>query len=130
MLSWRLALKANALYRDGSKLSQPLNAQVLGDDVDEQEEAAEQLTADKPMAARSVAAAEKLAERASSKPLDRGGACERQRALQLPNRRKSYTQKATVGGHKVYLRTGEYDDGRPRRDLHRHAQGRRRLPRR
>ena len=48
MLSWRLALKANALYRDGSKLSQPLNSQILGDDIDEQEEAAEQLYADKP----------------------------------------------------------------------------------
>ena len=30
----------------------------------------------------------------------------------LPDRRKGYTQKAVVGGHKVYLRTGEYDDGR------------------
>ncbi len=46
----------------------------------------------------------------------------------LPQRRKGYTQKAIVGGHKVYLRTGEYDDGPRRRDLHRHAQGRRRLP--
>src|SRR5207248_10368604 len=31
---------------------------------------------------------------------------------QLPHRRKSYTQKAVVGGHKVYLHTGEYEDGR------------------
>ena len=46
----------------------------------------------------------------------------------MPDRRKGYTQKAVVGGHKVYLRTGEYDDGRARRDLHRHAQGRRRPP--
>ena len=46
----------------------------------------------------------------------------------LPSRRKGYTQKAIVGGHKVYLRTGEYDDGNARRNLHRHAQGRRRLP--
>ena len=38
MLSWRLALKANALYRDGSKLSQPLNAQLLADDEEEQDE--------------------------------------------------------------------------------------------
>src|SRR2546428_5907914 len=52
MLSWRLALKANALYRDGSKLSQPLNAQLLADDAAEQEEVAEQLAADKPMVAR------------------------------------------------------------------------------
>jgi ribonucleoside-diphosphate reductase alpha chain len=38
---------------------------------------------------------------------------ERERSrLKLPNRRKGYTQKSVVGGHKVYLRTGEYDDGK------------------
>ena len=105
MLSWRLALKANALYRDGSKLSQPLNAQLLADDVDEQEEVAEQLMADKPMAARAAVAAERIVERI----IERERAREREK---LPNRRKSYTQKATVGGHKVYLHTGEYEDGR------------------
>jgi ribonucleoside-diphosphate reductase alpha chain len=103
MLSWRLALKANALYRDGSKLSQPLNAQLLSDDVDEQEEVAEQLTADKPMAARAAVMAEKIVERIVERKRERE---------KLPNRRKSYTQKATVGGHKVYLHTGEYEDGR------------------
>ncbi len=102
-LSWRLALKANALYRDGSKLSQPLNAQVLGDDADEQEETAEQMTADKPMAARATVTAERIVERIVERARERE---------KLPNRRKSYTQKATVGGHKVYLHTGEYDDGR------------------
>ena len=123
MLSWRLALKANALYRDGSKLSQPLNAQLLADDADEAEEVAEQLTADKPMAARAAVAAERIVERIVERVVER--AREREK---LPNRRKSYTQKATVGGHKVYLHTGEYEDGRLGRDLHRHAQGRRRLP--
>jgi len=103
MLSWRLGLKANALYRDGSKLSQPLNAQLLADDADEQEEVAAELTADKPMAARAAVAAERIVERI----------VERQREREkLPGRRKGYTQKASVGGHKVYLRTGEYDDGR------------------
>ena len=105
MLSWRLALKANALYRDGSKLSQPLNAQILGEDADEQDEAAEQMLADKPMAARTEAVAERIVERI----VERVRAQERDK---LPNRRKSYTQKATVGGHKVYLHTGEYEDGR------------------
>ena len=105
MLSWKLALKANALYRDGSKLSQPLNSQVLGDDMDEQEEVAEQMLADKPMAARASIAAERIVERI----VERVRAQEREK---LPNRRKSYTQKATVGGHKVYLHTGEYEDGR------------------
>ncbi len=105
MLSWRLALKANALYRDGSKLSQPLNAQVLGEGVDEQEEAAAELLADKPAATRAAMAAERIVERI----VERVRAQEREK---LPNRRKSYTQKATVGGHKVYLHTGEYEDGR------------------
>jgi ribonucleoside-diphosphate reductase alpha chain len=105
MLSWRLALKANALYRDGSKLSQPLNAQVLGDDVDEQEEVAEQLSAQKPAAQRAQVAAEKIVERI----VERVRLREREK---LPTRRKGYTQKAAVGGHKVYLRTGEYEDGR------------------
>ena len=113
-LSWRLALKANALYRDGSKLSQPLNAQVLGDDVDEQDEAAEQMTADKPQVQRILAAAEKLARRVTELEAQLKNASERSAARQrakMPGRRKGYTQKASVGGHKVYLRTGEYDDG-------------------
>jgi ribonucleoside-diphosphate reductase alpha chain len=103
MLSWRLALKANALYRDGSKLSQPLNAQLLSDAEEEQAEVAEQLAADKPMAARAATAAERIVERIIERRRERE---------KLPNRRKSYTQKATVGGHKVYLHTGEYEDGR------------------
>jgi ribonucleoside-diphosphate reductase alpha chain len=105
MLSWKLALKANALYRDGSKLSQPLNSQVLGDDTDEQDEAAEQMLADKPANVRAQAASERIVERI----IERVRAQERDK---LPNRRKSYTQKATVGGHKVYLHTGEYENGR------------------
>ena len=103
MLSWRLVLKANALYRDGSKLSQPLNAQLLADEAEEAEEVTGEMTADKPMAARAAVAAERIVERIIER--------ERQRE-KLPNRRKSYTQKATVGGHKVYLHTGEYEDGR------------------
>ncbi|MEZ5908009.1 MAG: vitamin B12-dependent ribonucleotide reductase [Hyphomicrobiaceae bacterium] len=101
MLSWRLALKANALYRDGSKLSQPLNSQLLAEEEEEQEEVRESLAASKPAAKRAEIAAERIIERI----------VERQRE-KLPGRRKGYTQKASVGGHKVYLRTGEYEDGR------------------
>ncbi|MEZ5854993.1 MAG: vitamin B12-dependent ribonucleotide reductase [Hyphomicrobiaceae bacterium] len=103
MLSWRLALKANALYRDGSKLSQPLNSQLLSDDEEEADEIAAELTADKPAAKRADIAAERIVERLVERARERE---------KLPTRRKGYTQKATVGGHKVYLRTGEYDDGR------------------
>jgi ribonucleoside-diphosphate reductase alpha chain len=110
-LSWRLALKANALYRDGSKLSQPLNAQLLADDAGEAEEVIEQLAADKPMAARAAVAAERIVERIISDARLRHDERARERE-KLPGRRKGYTQKASVGGHKVYLRTGEYDDGR------------------
>ncbi len=103
MLSWKLALKANALYRDGSKLSQPLNSQILADDDEDADEAVEQFVA-KPAAARAEVLAERIVERIVEKAIR-----EREK---LPNRRKGYTQKAVVGGHKVYLRTGEYDDGR------------------
>ncbi len=105
-LSWKLALKANALYRDGSKLSQPLNSQVLGDDEDEQEDVIDQIHANKASGARAEVIAERIVERI----------IERERLIaereKLPYRRKGYTQKASVGGHKVYLRTGEYEDGR------------------
>jgi ribonucleoside-diphosphate reductase alpha chain len=110
MLSWRLALKANALYRDGSKLSQPLNSQVLGEDDDEAEETAEQLLSDKPAIQRALVAAERLAQRCAELEEQLRNSDTRERA-KLPGRRKGYTQKALVGGHKVYLRTGEYDDG-------------------
>ncbi|MGE0612879.1 MAG: vitamin B12-dependent ribonucleotide reductase, partial [Hyphomicrobiales bacterium] len=108
LLSWQLALKANALYRDGSKLSQPLNAQVLATDEDDQDEVIDSLTSDKPAAARAQVAAEKIVERVVERVIERQRA-DRER---LPDRRKSYTQKAIVGGHKVYLHTGEYEDGR------------------
>jgi ribonucleoside-diphosphate reductase alpha chain len=99
MLSWQLGIKANALYRDGSKLSQPLSAQLISDD-DEAVDAVEALVA-KPLAARVETVVEKVVERIILREREK-----------LPGRRKGYTQKAIVGGHKVYLRTGEYDDGR------------------
>ncbi len=104
LLSWKLALKANALYRDGSKLSQPLNSQLIADD-DSDDDAIEALM-DKPMAARTAQVAEKVVEKLVERIVVLR---ERER---MPDRRKGYTQKAVVGGHKVYVRTGEYDDGR------------------
>ena len=98
MLSWKLGVKANALYRDGSKLSQPLSTQLISDDADEGEDMVEGLMA-KPMVQRIETIVEKVIE------ISRG-------RDKLPGRRKGYTQKAVVGGHKVYLRTGEYDDGK------------------
>ena len=104
LLSWKLALKANALYRDGSKLSQPLNSQLIADEDDEDD--AIEAFLEKPMAARTAQVAERVVE----KIVERITVLrEREK---MPDRRKGYTQKAVVGGHKVYLRTGEYDDGR------------------
>ncbi len=104
-LSWRLALKANALYRDGSKLSQPLNAQLIADE--DEDEAVEALVA-QPNAARVATVTEKIVERVVERIVEHR-VREREK---MPDRRKGYTQKAVVGGHKVYLRTGEYEDGR------------------
>ena len=79
MLSWKSMLKANALYRDGSKLSQPLNS-VL----------------------EIVPDSKKLTQNIK----------QNSHREKLPLRRKGYTQKANIGGHKLYLRTGEYVDNR------------------
>ena len=94
MLSWKRGLKANALYRDGSKLSQPLAATVFDfADVDETTEDATQL--DLPVSIdRPVQAAAEIAERVVVRYLAR--------RRRLPGRRQGYTQKAAVGGHKVY----------------------------
>lgn len=100
-LSWQLALKANALYRDGSKLSQPLAAQLFDDHEEALEDALEA-----PPAARAPLIAERIVERIYERVVERA------KREKMPGRRKGYTQKAVVGGHKVYLRTGEYEDGR------------------
>jgi ribonucleotide reductase alpha subunit len=89
--SWERMIKAVALYRDGSKLSQPLAASY---DVGGPEEIDVPQTAyDSP-----VRVAERLVYRYIAK------------RRRMPDRRGGYTQKATVGGHKVYLHTGEYED--------------------
>ena len=100
-LSWSLGVKANALYRDGSKLSQPLAAALLDDD----DEAAELMEEGNPQV-KAATLAEKVIEKVIVKEIIKGN--ERSK---MPERRKGYTQKAIVGGHKVYLRTGEYSNG-------------------
>ncbi len=95
-LSWELMVKANAIYRDGSKFSQPLNASAFDDlGLLEDEEMAQ--------TEKVTAAAQKIVEKIVYKEISS--------RKSLPNRRLGYTQKATIGGHKVYLRTGEYEDG-------------------
>ncbi len=99
MASWKLGVKAIALYRDGSKLSQPLSASLVGDisdDLDDDEDDA-------------VAAGgqQQIIERVTEKLVHRYLAKRRR----MPDRRAGYTQKAVIGGHKVYIHTGEYTDG-------------------
>ncbi|MCH7929183.1 MAG: vitamin B12-dependent ribonucleotide reductase [Proteobacteria bacterium] len=93
-LAWRLGLKSIALYRDGSKLSQPLSALALADEEEDAEATAE--------AAQPAATPERIVRLVEQQVVNR---------KRLPGRRLGYTQKASVGGHKVYLHTGEYDDG-------------------
>ncbi|HSF90709.1 MAG TPA: vitamin B12-dependent ribonucleotide reductase, partial [Paracoccaceae bacterium] len=99
-LSWSLGTKANALYRDGSKLSQPLSSALIDDDDD-----FEDSLADAPAGERAQVLAEKIVEKIIIREIAKG-------REKLPERRKGYTQKAIVGGHKVYLRTGEYQSGK------------------
>ncbi|WP_210526701.1 vitamin B12-dependent ribonucleotide reductase [Rubellimicrobium arenae] len=100
-LSWSLGVKANALYRDGSKLSQPLAAALIDGDEDAEEVLTNGSSHDKV-----AVLAEKIVEKIVVREVRT-----RERD-KLPARRKGYTQKAIIGGHKVYLRTGEYSDGR------------------
>lgn len=89
LLSWRSMIKAVALYRDGSKLSQPLSTSSASGEALEP--------------ANVLAAAERITERVMVRYIAR--------RRRLPDRRTGYTQKAIIGGHKLYLRTGEYADG-------------------
>ena len=88
--SWKYMLKANAVYRDGSKLSQALN--TVADDW-----------ADVLYADNQLEKIEKITEKIVTRYLSR--------KRSLPGRRAGYTQKVEIGGHKIYLRTGEYEDG-------------------
>jgi len=107
LLSWKVGTKANALYRDGSKLSQPLNTAA-----DEAEQAAD--SAGDEQAARQngegVASLSGL-NTAQQQVLERVVVRYLARQRRLPNRRGGYTQKAKIAGHTVFLRTGEYTDG-------------------
>jgi ribonucleoside-diphosphate reductase alpha chain len=108
---WRLGLKAVALYRDGCKASQPLS--TGGEKKKEQKDKREATAQDTlvpeplltPMAATSTTSPQ------LSLNITPGTRLYGQRE-RLPKRRKGFTQEARVGGHKIFLRSGEYEDGR------------------
>jgi len=94
LMSWRKMLKAIALYRDGSKLSQPLSSLMPGSDV--AAEAVLSILRDSGNEGIGLALS----------PTARG-----KRRNPLPAKRFGYTQKAKIGGHSIFLRTGQYEDG-------------------
>jgi len=93
-MSWELGLKANALYRDGSKLSQPLSTKV------EEEAESKTTKAIETIVYREV---EKVVERVVERPMRR----------RLPDTRSSITHKFNIAGHEGYLTVGLYEDGTP-----------------
>jgi ribonucleoside-diphosphate reductase alpha chain len=117
-LSWKLGLKANALYRDGCKLSQPLSTKS-----DKKEEAEDKL--DSVEEVLGEAANVKLSDLTPEQVLEAAMAIieksndthfmrQLSRVVQkksLPYKRRGYTQKASIDGQTVFVRTGEYEDG-------------------
>ncbi len=102
---WKLGLKAIAVYRDGSKLSQPLSSSSKKEKKEEPKNLAEADLSEikaqdlEKIIAKAMARADEL--RITPQPKRRA----------LPKKRGGFTVEAKVGGHKVYLRTGEYEDG-------------------
>ena len=120
-LSWSLGLKANALYRDGSKLSQPLSNK--SDKKKKSEEATEEVVAEESAAPESnivdlgKLTVEELLEEVT-KRMQASSDTQLKRALSkiverksLPAKRRGFTQKAKINGQVLFLRTGEYQDG-------------------
>lgn len=116
-LSWQLGIKACALYRDGSKLSQPLSNKS---DKKKKEETKEETAAVAPASQivdmSQLTIAELLDE--VNKRVQASPDTQLKRELsriverkQLPSKRRGYTFKAKVGGQPLFVRTGEYGDG-------------------
>lgn len=92
--AWKMGLKAIALYRDGSKYSQPLNTKNIQDEIADDRYTKEELD---QAVRNAVDKMNAILKRGEKKP--------------LPLKRKGFTQEAEVGGQKIYFRTGEYEDG-------------------
>ncbi len=113
-LSWELGLKANALYRDGCKLSQPLSTKASNDDkletVEEVLGEAANVRLSDLTPEQVLEAARAILERSKDTTFKRqlSSVVERK---SMPAKRRGFTQKAAVGGQTIYLRTGEYEDG-------------------
>ncbi len=95
MEAWRLGIKAIAIYRDGSKRSQPLN------------------TSDAKPKQQAAKKAEPAVGRVAEAPVTRPSEAPRPFRRKLPDERRAITHKFSVGGHEGYLTVGLYDDGMP-----------------
>ncbi|MCJ7726211.1 MAG: adenosylcobalamin-dependent ribonucleoside-diphosphate reductase, partial [Acidimicrobiia bacterium] len=104
MMSWELGLKAMALYRDGSKASQPLSSATSGEGDNHEAEPAELNDAIDQEARLITGVHAKVSPSQAYHGISRP-------RFTLPARRRGWTHEARIGGHKVFLRTGEYDDG-------------------
>ncbi len=104
LMSWELGIKAMALYRDGSKASQPLSASSDDGDSEEMDDAlVDALDKEQALAWGQIPA--------GMSPTQAYAAGMRPPRFMLPGRRAGFNQEARIGGHKVFLRTGEYEDG-------------------
>jgi len=101
--SAKIGVKAIAIYRDGSKASQPLSSKSDEGDSEESDPEVNRIIDDEAMLIQGNFAP-------GTSPSKAYAGVNRPRFL-LPERRKGWTQEAKVAGHKVYLRTGEYPDG-------------------
>ncbi len=108
---WRLGLKAVALYRDGCKASQPLSTsgKESKDDAKVAKDAAAAKTADPPLAP--IPPSDRQDAQQLQLQIIPTGTRPHGLRVRLPKRRRGFTQEARVGGHKIFLRTGEYEDG-------------------
>ncbi|HYK76939.1 MAG TPA: vitamin B12-dependent ribonucleotide reductase [Daejeonella sp.] len=114
-LSWKLALKANALYRDGCKLSQPLSTK--SDSKEDKLDSVEEVLGEAANVKLSDLTPDQVLEAARA-ILEKSTDTHFKRQLSsvvekksLPHRRSGFTQKASVGGQNIFVRTGEYEDG-------------------
>ncbi len=109
-MSWELGLKAMAIYRDGSKASQPLSSQSDDGYADDEPAELEDALVDEIELVSHGRVPWHEIMRPGISPTEAYADMKRPRFL-LPGRRNGYTQEARVGGHKVFIRTGEYEDG-------------------
>ncbi|MCF8290006.1 MAG: vitamin B12-dependent ribonucleotide reductase, partial [Chitinophagaceae bacterium] len=118
LMSWKLGLKANAIYRDGSKLSQPLSTKSdKKTKTDSTEaEASEEVTTSQMVDLSNLTVDELLEEVQKRMTTSTDTVLKRQLSRiverkSLPAKRRGFTQKARIGGQVLFLRTGEYNDG-------------------